>query len=120
MSSLFVTLPETLFREISAVRFVTAFAIAFAIGTTTALAQVSVDLSGYGVKVQTGKGASVSNTTGSIESDVQMEGVAVINGEVFVDGEKVPRGKSPYTSRKSGKTYNIKWGKDGTVAVQEK
>jgi hypothetical protein len=44
----------------------------------------------------------------------------VINGEVFVDGEKVPKGKSPYTSKKSGKTYVIKWGKDGNVAVQEK
>ena len=84
-------------------------------------AQVSVDLSGGGVRVQTGKGASVaSNTAGTIDPDVQMDGVAIINGEVFVDGEKVPKGKSPYTSRKSGKTYNIKWGKDGNVAVQEK
>jgi hypothetical protein len=49
-----------------------------------------------------------------------MDGIAVINGEVFVDGEKVPKGKSPYTSKKSGKTYVIKWGKDGNVAVQEK
>jgi hypothetical protein len=86
-------------------------------------AQVSVDLSGLGVKVQTGngKGSSVaSNSAGTIDQDVQMDGIAVINGEVFVDGEKVPKGKSPYTSKKSGKTYVIKWGKDGNVAVQEK
>jgi hypothetical protein len=88
---------------------------------TLALAQVSVDVSGLGVKVQTGKGGSVaSNTAGTIDPDVQMDGVAVINGEVFVDGEKVPKGKSPYTSKKSGKTYVIKWEKDGNVAIQEK
>jgi len=86
-----------------------------------AQAQVSVDVSGLGVKVQTGKGGSVaSNTAGTIDQDVQMDGAAVINGDVFVDGEKVPKGKSPYTSRKSGKTYVIKWGKDGNVAVHEK
>jgi hypothetical protein len=86
-------------------------------------AQVAVDVSGGGVKVQTGsgKGSSVAvNTAGTIDSDVQMEGVAVINGEVFVDGEKVPKGKTSYTGKKSGKTYLIKWGKDGNVAVQEK
>ena len=97
-----------------------ALALALALSTPLAFAQVSVDLSGVGVKVQTGKGNTAVNTGGSVESDVQMDGVAVINGEVFVDGEKVPRGKSPYTSKKSGRTYNIKWGKDGTVAVQEK
>jgi len=97
-----------------------ALALALALSTPLAFAQVSVDLSGLGVKVQTGKGNTAVNTGGSVESDVQMDGVAVINGEVFVDGEKVPRGKSPYTSKKSGRTYNIKWGKDGTVAVQEK
>ena len=97
-----------------------ALALALALSTPLAFAQVSVDLSGLGVKVQTGKGNTAVNTGGSVESDVQMDGVAVINGEVFVDGEKVPRGKSPYTSKKSGRTYNIKWGEDGTVAVQEK
>lgn len=87
----------------------------------SAQSQVSVDLSGGGVRVQTGKGASVaSNSAGTIDPDVQMEGVAVINGEVFVDGDKVPKGKTSYTSRKSGKTYIIKWGKDGSVAVHEK
>lgn len=97
-----------------------AIALALALSAPPVMAQVSVDLSGVGVKVQTGKGNTAVNTSGTIDSDVQMDGVAVINGEVFVDGEKVPRGKSPYTSKKSGRTYNIKWGKDGTVAVQEK
>lgn len=98
-----------------------ALPIAILFVTNVAQAQISVDISGGNVKVQTGKSGSVaSNTAGSIEQDVQMEGVAVINGDVFVDGEKIPKGKSPVTSKKSGRTYLIKWGKDGNVAVQEK
>jgi hypothetical protein len=86
-------------------------------------AQVAVDVSAPGVRVQTGGGGGSSvavNTAGSIDSDVEMEGVAVINGDVFIDGEKVPRGKTSYTSRKTGKSYQIKWGRNGNVAVQEK
>lgn len=88
-----------------------------------AQAQVLVDIPGMGVKVQTGgaKGSSVAvNSAGTIDSDVQMEGVAVINGEVFIDGEKIPKGKTSHTAKRTGKTYLIKWGKDGNVAVQEK
>lgn len=88
-----------------------------------AQAQVSVDIPGMGVKVQTGsgKGSSVAvNRAGAVDSDVQMEGVAVINGEVFIDGEKISKGKTSHVAKKTGKTYLIKWGKDGNVAVQEK
>lgn len=83
-------------------------------------AQVSIDLSGRRLKVQAGKSSIAENTAGSIEHEVQMDGVAVINGEVFVDGEQVPKGKPVFVSKKSGKTYTIKWGKDGNVAIQEK
>ena len=79
-----------------------------------AQAQVSVDLSGKGVRVQTGGagGSSVAtNTAGSLGPDVEMEGVAVINDEVFIDGVKVPRGKTTVVSKKTGKTYIIEWGK---------
>ncbi|MBS1190014.1 MAG: hypothetical protein H6R10_1806 [Rhodocyclaceae bacterium] len=89
----------------------------------TAHAQVAVDVSVPGVRVQTGGhgGSSVAvNTAGTVDSDVQMEGVAIINGEVFIDGEKVPKGKTSYTSRKSGKSYQIKWGKNGNVSVEQK
>lgn len=85
-----------------------------------AVAQVSVDVSGYGVRVQSGAGSEVNVNSGSIGSDVQMEGVAVINGEVFIDGEKIPKGKSVYTSKKTKKTYLIHWGKNGNVSVSEK
>ena len=58
--------------------------------------------------------------TGQIGSDVQIEGVTIINDDVFIDGEKVPRGKTVYTSKKSKKTYLIQWGKNGNISVSEK
>ena len=85
-----------------------------------ASAQVAVDVSSHGVKVQTGNGSSAKVTSGVVAADVQMEGVAVINGEVFIDGEQVPRGKTTYTAKKTGKSYRIQWGKDGNVSVSEK
>ena len=98
-------------------------AVVLGLLAATANAQVAVDVSVPGVRVQSGGkgGSSVAvNSAGSIEGDVEMEGVAVINGDVFIDGEKVPKGKTSYTSRKSGKTYQITWGRNGNVAVEEK
>jgi len=48
-----------------------------------------------------------------------MEGVAVINDDVFIDGEKIQRGKTSYTSKKTGKSYRIQWGKNGNVSVEQ-
>ena len=101
------------------------FIISVVLAAFVAQAQVSVDLSGSNVKVQTGgaKGSSTSiatNTEGTIDSDVEMEGIAVINGQVFIDGIKIPRGKTSYVSKKSGKSYTIQSDKDGNVSVQEK
>lgn len=99
------------------------YGVGLLFSTAQVYAQVAVDISGTGIKVQTSGayGASVAtNSTGSLGPEVEMEGVAVINGEVFVDGVKVPRGKTSYFSKKSGKTYIIQWGKDGNVAVHEK
>ena len=97
---------------------------------SVAMAQVSVDISGYGVNVQSGNSSSVNVKSGGnsavnvnsgiVGSDVQMEGIAVINGNVFIDGEKVPKGKTVYTSKKTKKTYHIQWGKDDNVSVTEK
>lgn len=84
-----------------------------------AFALVGADAAGNGVRVQSG-GNEVIVNAGSVASDVEMEGVAVINGEVFIDGNKVSRGKTLYTSKKTGKTYRIDWGKDGNVSVSEK
>lgn len=82
-------------------------------------AQVAVDVSGYGVKVQTGNGSSVNVNSGTAAADVQMEGVTIINGDVFIDGEKVAKGKTSYTAKKTGKSYRIEWGKNGNVSVAE-
>lgn len=90
----------------------------------SAFAQVSVDVSGHGVHIRpSGGGTEVkveAGGSGGVASGVEMEGVAVINGEVFVDGAKAPKGKTQYTSKKSGKTYLINWGKNGNVSVSEK
>lgn len=106
--------------------------------SSLAFSQVSVDVSGYGVKVQTGNGVKVQTGNGTkvqtgkshrsddddddspIGSDVEMEGIAVINGQVFVDGVKVPKGTTSYRSKKTGKVYQIRWGKNGNVEVNEK
>ena len=84
------------------------------------MAQVAVDISGYGVHVQTGKGTNITVDGGRVESDVQMEGVDIINDKVFIDGDEVPKGKKVFISRKTKKTYLIQWGKDGNVSVSEK
>ncbi len=96
-----------------------ALLVFFSILCGGAYAQVSVDVSGYGVRIQKGNN-DVGTSSNSVAPDVEMEGVAVINGEVFIDGKKVPKGKTLYTSKKSGKTYRITWGKDGNVSVEEK
>ncbi|MDP1605859.1 MAG: hypothetical protein Q8L93_04320 [Rhodocyclaceae bacterium] len=93
-----------------------------------AYAQVSVDVPGVSVRtgksdgnvaVSVGQGATAVNTSGVIGAGVEMEGVAVVNGDVFIDGEKIQRGKTRHTAKKTGITYRIQWGKDGNVNVQQ-
>lgn len=75
-------------------------------------AQVSVSIGAGGVQVSTGEETGV-------QDDVQIQGVAVINGAVYIDGDKVPKGQRTYTSKKTGKRYEINWGRDGNVAVRQ-
>ena len=120
---LYVNAEDSKRYRVGKMKLLSTLSLALVLLTGLAEAQVSVDIPGMGVKVQTGSGNGSSvavNTAGTIDSDVQMEGVAVINGEVFIDGEKIPKGKTSHKAKKSGKTYLIKWGKDGNVAVQEK
>lgn len=100
----------------------------FLVTPLVALGQVTVDVPGAGVKidkakgntsVSIGSGSTAGNSSGSIDADVQMEGVAVINDDVFIDGEKVQRGKTRHTSKKTGKSYRIQWGKNGNVSVEQ-
>jgi len=98
-------------------------------GSSLVIGQVTVDVPGVSVHVGKGKGgntavsvgsgSTASNSSGSIDADVQMDGVAVINDDVFIDGEKIQRGKTRHTSKKSGKSYRIQWGKNGNVSVEQ-
>lgn len=81
-------------------------------------AQVSVTADGHEVNI--GSGNEASNDTGDIAADVQIEGVAIINDKVYIDGVRVPKGVREVTSSKTGKTYRIVWGKDGNISVNEK
>lgn len=56
----------------------------------------------------------------SIGVDVEIEGIAVINGRVYIDGVRIPEGRREVVSRKTGKVYRIDWGRDGNIAVTEK
>lgn len=93
-----------------------------------AFGQVAVDVPGASVKLKKGSGntaisigpgSTASNSSGSIDAEVEMEGVAVINDDVFIDGEKIQRGKTRHTSKKTGKSYRIQWGKNGNVSVEQ-
>lgn len=53
-----------------------------------------------------GQGNSSSVTIGGIGQDTQVQGVSVINGQVWIDGEKIPPTVTRYTS-KSGQKYLI-------------
>ncbi len=41
-----------------------------------------------------------------IANDSQVVGITIINNEIWIDGEKVPRGATKFTGR-SGKNYRI-------------
>ncbi|SBT03356.1 conserved exported hypothetical protein [Candidatus Accumulibacter aalborgensis] len=87
-----------------------------------ATAQVSVDVSGYGVKSGSGSTASGSgntavNETGVISPDAEIEGVTTINDNVWIDGVKIARGVTEYFSKKTRKAYTIRWGKKGEGAT---
>lgn len=61
----------------------------------------------------------VRNESGVIDEDAQIEGITVINGNVSIDGVKVPRGVRKFHSEKTGKNYRIDWGKGDNVSVTE-
>ncbi len=73
-----------------------------------------------GYEINIGSSNSVSIESGEIDADAQIEGIAIINEKVYIDGVQVPRGKRDVISKKSGKHYRIDWGKDGNVTVTEK
>ena len=102
--------------------FLGVFTVAVSL-TGLAVAQVKVNTSDYGVQVQQSGGVVVNSAgveSGTIGPDVQVDGITIINGNLFIDGEKVPHGKTSYTSKMSKKNYRIQWGKNGNISVSEK
>jgi len=80
-------------------------------------ADVSVSTEWVDIKVN--EKNTAQNSSG-IEGDVEMDGVAVINDKVYIEGILVPKKQREFRSPKSGKTYLIIQGKDGNVTVTEK
>ena len=109
----------------------TSYALAVAMLVTgTAWAGTSVLISSDEIRLRSGKDetrvvrdkkeSTADASAGGVDVDVEMTGVAIINGNVYIDGEKLPPGKRTYTSKKTGKSYAIEWGKNGNVSVAEK
>ena len=72
-----------------------------------------------GISVTTeGEGNRASVETG-IAAGAEITGVTVINGEVWIDGQKVPREANRFTGR-SGKSYRIERDREGNVQVRER
>lgn len=71
-----------------------------------------------GVSINIGKNV-VKNESGVIDEDADVEGIMIINGEVSIDGVKVPRGTKKFHSSRTGKNYRIDWGKGDNVSVSE-
>jgi hypothetical protein len=96
-------------------------ALALMLCSQMAGAQVSIDLSGMGVKAGSGAKNTVSNEQGAIDPDADIEGVVVINDQLYIDGHKISRGVTEYVSKKTRKVYSIRWEKKGEgVTVTEK
>ena len=55
----------------------------------------------------------------AVDNDVEITGVTIINGSVWIDGVNIHKPQSVYTSRKNGKIYRIHWGSNDNVSVAE-
>jgi len=65
------------------------------------------------------EGSTASVSVGGIGEGVEMQGVAVINGRVYVDGKEVPPNVTRYKSPRTGELYVIQRGKDGVSVTSE-
>lgn len=62
----------------------------------------------------------VDTQSAGIVGNVEIEGVAIINNKVYIDGVPIKKGTHEAVSRKSGKKYKIDWGDNSNVKVTEK
>ena len=67
---------------------------------------ISVDSRAAGVATTAGSGNTAHTTVGSIEPGANVQGVTVINGKVWIDGEAVPEHATRFKA-KSGTVYKI-------------
>ncbi len=111
----------------------TLFPLVFAVlVSNVAIGQIRVDtggtsvvIGGGNVDVRTGEGGTVSthgssttaiatggntarNTVGGIGSNVDVQGVTVINGRVYIDNKEIPPDVTRYKSPRTGEVYIIK------------
>lgn len=66
----------------------------------------SVTTKGGDVSASVGKGNVVGSTVGGVSPNQQ--GVAVVNGKVFIDGKEIPPKVTRYKSPKTGEVYLIR------------
>lgn len=64
-------------------------------------------------------GSTAGVTVGGIGEGVEMQGVTVINGRVYVDGKEVPPNVSRYKSPRTGEVYLVHRGKEGVSVTTE-
>lgn len=76
-----------------------------------------VKVRGKGVATVATDGSTASSTVGGIGDNVDIQGVAVINGRVYIDNKEIPPGVTRYKSPRTGEVYNIRRHKDGSVEV---
>ncbi|WIM04922.1 MAG: hypothetical protein OHM77_09445 [Candidatus Nitricoxidivorans perseverans] len=62
------------------------------------------------------EGNTVSNSVGGIGEGVDIQGVAVINGRVYIDNKEIPPKVTRYKSPRTGEVYIIRR-KGGSVEV---
>lgn len=109
------------------------FPLVFAVlVSSVAIGQIRVDtggtsvvIGGGNVDVRTNEGGTVSthggsttaiatggntvrNTVGGIGSNVDVQGVTVINGRVYIDNKEIPPDVTRYKSPRTGEVYIIK------------
>lgn len=76
---------------------------------------IAVDVDARDVSTATSGGNRASVTVGGIGEGANIQGVTVINGKVWIDGEEIPPGVTRHKSR-SGTIYRIER-KNGAVSV---
>lgn len=75
---------------------------------------------GAGGQVSVGPGNQVKSSVGEIAPGTNLEGVTIINGKLWIDGQEVPPGVKQYKSPKTGKVYRIeRQGKNVSVTSQD-